>query len=80
MFFSIENLDNPKVGNQQNAYATYDASLRLTAPSGNWRAEVYVNNLNDVLAKNNARIVDPGYVIGQYNEPRMFGLRVGVDW
>ncbi len=80
MYFSIQNLDNPKVGNQQNAYATYDASLRLTAPGGNWRAEVYVNNLNDVLAKNNARIVDPGYVIGQYNEPRMFGVRVGVDW
>ncbi|TWI67760.1 outer membrane receptor protein involved in Fe transport [Pseudoduganella lurida] len=80
MYFSIQNLDNPHVGNMQNAYATYDASLRLTAPSGKWHAELYVNNLSDVFAKNNARIVDPGYVIGQYNDPRMFGLRVGAEW
>lgn len=80
MYFSIQNLDNAKVGNMQGAYATYDASLRLTSPSGRWRAEVYVNNLTDTFAKTNARIVDPGYVIGQYIEPRMFGLRVGADW
>jgi len=80
MYFSIQNLDNPHVGNQQKAYATYDASLRLSAPDGAWRAELYVNNLSDVFAKNNARIVDPGYVIGQYNEPRMFGLRLMADW
>ncbi|WP_229259456.1 TonB-dependent receptor [Duganella aceris] len=80
MYFSIQNLDNPHVGNMQNAYATYDASLRLTAPSGKWHAELYVNNLSDVFAKNNARIVDPGYVIAQYNDPRMFGLRVGAEW
>ncbi|WP_296945638.1 TonB-dependent receptor [uncultured Massilia sp.] len=80
MYFSIQNLDNPHIGNMQKAYATYDASVRLTAPSGKWHAELYVNNLSDVFAKNNARIVDPGYVIGQYNDPRMFGVRVGADW
>jgi iron complex outermembrane receptor protein len=80
MYFSIQNLDNPHIGNMQKAYATYDASLRLTAPSGKWHAELYVNNLSDVFAKNNARVVDPGYVIGQYNDPRMFGLRVGAEW
>lgn len=80
MYFSIQNLDNPHVGNMQKAYATYDAALRLVAPSGKWHAELYVNNLTDVFAKNNARVVDPGYVIGQYNDPRMFGLRVGAEW
>jgi iron complex outermembrane receptor protein len=80
MYFSIQNLDNPHIGNMQNAYATYDASLRLTAPNGKWHAEVYVNNLSNVFAKNNARVVDPGFVIAQYNEPRMFGLRVGAEW
>jgi iron complex outermembrane receptor protein len=80
MYFSIQNLDNAHIGNMQKAYATYDASLRLSAPSGKWHAELYVNNLTDVFAKNNARVVDPGYVIGQYNDPRMFGLRVGAEW
>jgi iron complex outermembrane receptor protein len=80
MYFSIQNLDNAHVGNSQKAYATYDAALRLTAPSGKWHAELYVNNLSDVFAKNNARVVDPGYVIAQYNDPRMFGLRIGAEW
>lgn len=80
MYFSIQNLDNPHVGNMQKGYTTYDASLRLGAPNGKWHAELYVKNLSDVFAKNNARIVDPGYVIGQYNDPRMFGLRVGAEW
>jgi iron complex outermembrane receptor protein len=80
MYFSIQNLDNPHIGNMQKGYATYDASVRLTAPGGKWHAELYVNNLSDVFAKNNARIVDPGYVIGQYNDPRMFGVRIGADW
>jgi iron complex outermembrane receptor protein len=80
MYFSIQNLDNPHVGNMQKGYTTYDASLRLGAPDGTWHAELYVKNLSDVFAKNNARIVDPGYVIGQYNDPRMFGLRVGAEW
>jgi iron complex outermembrane receptor protein len=80
MYFSIQNLDNPHVGNMQKGYTTYDASLRLGAPDGKWHAELYVKNLSDVFAKNNARIVDPGYVIGQYNDPRMFGLRVGAEW
>jgi len=80
MYFSIQNLDNQYVGNSQKAYAIYDASIRLTAPSSKWNAELYVNNFTDVFSKNNARVVDPGYVIGQYNDPRMFGLRVGATW
>jgi iron complex outermembrane receptor protein len=80
MYFSIQNLDNAKVGNQQQAYAIYDASIRLTAPSDKWHAELYVNNLSNKLAKNNARVYDLGYVLAQYNEPRMFGVRLRSEW
>jgi iron complex outermembrane receptor protein len=80
MYFSIQNLDNARVGNQQEAYAIYDASIRLSPPSEKWHAELYVNNLSQVVAKNNARVYDLGYVLAQYNEPRMFGVRLRTQW
>jgi iron complex outermembrane receptor protein len=80
MYFSIQNLDNAHVGNAQAAYTTVDASLRLVAPNEKWHAELYVNNLSNVVAKNNARVYDLGYVLAQYNEPRMIGMRFGTQW
>jgi hypothetical protein len=42
--------------------------------------EAYVKNAGDTISKNFARVVEPGYVLGSYNDPRMFGVRVGARW
>jgi iron complex outermembrane receptor protein len=80
MYFSIFNLDNPHIGTSQAAYATYDASVRLAAPGDKWHAELYVINLSNKFARNNSAVQPPGYILAQFIEPRMFGLRVGTQW
>jgi iron complex outermembrane receptor protein len=85
MYFSLRNLDTPHLSDAQKAYSQVDASLRLSAPGGSkfpWHAELYVRNVGDVRAKTWGGIGGPQqtFSVGSYNDPRMFGLRVGTEW
>jgi iron complex outermembrane receptor protein len=85
MYFSLRNLDTPHLSDAQNAYSQVDASLRLSAPGGSkypWHAELYVRNVGDVRAKNWAGIGGPQqtFTVASYNDPRMFGIRLGTEW
>jgi iron complex outermembrane receptor protein len=85
MYFSLRNLDTPHLSDAQRAYSQVDASLRLSTPSGAkfpWHAELYVRNLGDVRAKTWAGIGGPQqtFTVASYNDPRMFGIRVGTEW
>jgi iron complex outermembrane receptor protein len=85
MYFSLRNLDTPHLSDAQKAYSQVDASLRLSAPGGSkypWHAELYVRNLGDVRAKSWAGIGGPQqtFTVASYNDPRMFGIRLGTEW
>ena len=85
MYFSLRNLDTPHLSDAQQAYSQVDASLRLSAPGGAkypWHAELYVRNVGDVRAKTWAGIGGPQqtFTVAAYNDPRMFGIRVGTEW
>jgi iron complex outermembrane receptor protein len=78
MYFSLRNLDNPHISDSQKAYSTVDASIKLIAPKY-WHAELYVLNLSNTKSKNSASFSN-GFIKGAWNDPRMFGLRVGVEY
>ncbi|QBI01933.1 TonB-dependent receptor [Pseudoduganella albidiflava] len=80
MYFTLRNLDTSHVSDAEPSYGVVDAALRLEAPNGKWHVEAYVKNAGDTISKNFARVVEPGYVLGSYNDPRMFGVRVGARW
>jgi iron complex outermembrane receptor protein len=85
MYFSLRNLDTPHLSDAQQAYNQVDASLRLSSPGGSkqpWHAEIYVRNVGDVRAKTWAGIGGPQqtFTVASYNDPRMFGIRVGTEW
>jgi iron complex outermembrane receptor protein len=85
MYFSLRNLDTPHLSDAQQAYSQVDASLRLSAPGGSkypWHAELYVRNVGDVRAKTWAGIGGPQqtFTVASYNDPRMFGIRLGTEW
>lgn len=78
MYFTLRNLDNAHISDAQKAYAKVDASVKLIAPN-NWQVEAYVLNLTNVKSKNSAES-GGGFIRGMYNDPRMFGIRVGIDY
>ena len=80
MYFTLRNLDNPHISDAQQAYTTLDATLTLTPSGHKWHAEAYVKNWANTIAKNYATVVEPGYVLASYNDPRMYGIRVGAEW
>ncbi len=78
MYFTLRNLDNPHISDAQKAYTKVDASIKLIAP-GNWHAEAYVLNLTNFMSKNSAGD-GGGFIKATWNDPRMFGVRVGFDY
>ncbi len=78
MYFSLRNLDNPHISDAQKAYTKIDASLKLIAPK-NWYAELYVLNAGNTMAKNSATDAG-GFIRGTYNDPRFYGVRLGIEY
>lgn len=79
-YFDIYNDTFAHIGRYQKAYALADASVRLDAPDDKWHLEAYVRNLTD----SHAVYWRGSAVGGQMNaapvEPRMFGIRFGVNY
>lgn len=78
MYFTLRNLDNKHIGDMQKSFAKVDASIKLVAPKY-WRAELYVLNATNKMTKNAAQD-GGGFVRGYYNDPRTYGLRIGIDY
>ncbi|WP_431259369.1 TonB-dependent receptor [Roseateles chitinivorans] len=78
MYFTLRNLDNAHISDGQKAFAKVDASLKLQAPK-DWHAELYVLNATNKMTKNSAQD-GGGFVRGYWNDPRTFGIRVGIDY
>jgi iron complex outermembrane recepter protein len=76
MYFTVRNLDNPKIGDYQDAYTNWNASVRLAPSDGKWDLELWSTNLTNNIVRNwmgqgNAG----GYTYNSYNPPRMYGIR-----
>jgi iron complex outermembrane receptor protein len=85
VYFSLRNLDEAHLSPVQGAYSQFDASLRLNGPSAGrfpWHAELYVRNIADKRVKTWAGAGGPEqtFTVASYNDPRMFGLRMGTEW
>jgi iron complex outermembrane receptor protein len=78
MYFTLRNLDNAHISDGQKAFAKVDASLKLVSPK-NWRAELYVLNATNKMTRNSAQD-GGGFVRGYWNDPRTYGIRVGIDY
>jgi iron complex outermembrane receptor protein len=78
MYFTLLNLDNPHISDGQKAFTKIDASLKLQAPK-TWRAELYVLNATNKMTKNAVQD-GGGFVRAYWNDPRAYGIRVGIDY
>ncbi|MBT9490912.1 MAG: TonB-dependent receptor [Paucibacter sp.] len=78
MYFTLRNLDNAHISDGQKAFTKVDASIKLSAPKS-WYAEVYVYNATNKYTKNSAQD-GGGFVRAMWNDPRMYGVRVGIDY
>jgi len=78
MYFTMLNLDNSHISDGQKAFAKVDASLKLQAPKY-WRAELYVLNATNKMTKNAVQD-GGGFVRAYWNDPRTYGIRVGIDY
>ncbi|MBA4217366.1 MAG: TonB-dependent receptor [Methylibium sp.] len=78
MYFTLRNLDNAHISDAQKAFAKVDASIKLQAPKL-WHAELYVLNATNKMTKNSAQD-GGGFVRGYYNDPRILGLRIGIEY
>jgi iron complex outermembrane receptor protein len=81
MYFTVRNLDNPVIGDYQDAYTNWNAGLRLAGGNGKWQVELWGTNLSNNIVKNwmgqgNAG----GYTFNSYNPPRMFGVRTTINY
>lgn len=79
-YFDVRNDEFQHIGRFQKAYAVGDASIRLDSSEGNWHAEAYVRNISDKRAKNWGGSGLGAQMIASYIEPRMYGVRVGVNY
>ncbi|MDM5177307.1 hypothetical protein PO883_08880 [Massilia sp. DJPM01] len=76
----LRNSEFAHIGRYQKAYAMGDASVRLDTPSDKWHAEAFVRNIADSHAKTSGDSVMGGFMQANFVEPRMFGVRVGVNY
>ncbi|MDC8770462.1 TonB-dependent receptor [Roseateles albus] len=81
MYFTVRNLDNPVIGDYQDAYTNWNASLKLAGASGKWDVELWGNNLSNNIVKNwMGQGQAGGYTSNSYNAPRMYGLRATLNY
>ncbi len=79
-YFDVRNDEFAVIGRYQKAYTLVDASVRLDAPEDQWHAELFVRNATD----SKAAYWRGAGVGAQMNyapvEPRMFGVRFGMNY
>jgi len=78
-FLRDQNVTTAPYRDQQDSWATVDLNLRYNAPGEKWYAELYGTNVTDELV---ATRIDQfgGTVTNNYNEPKMWGARVGFKF
>ena len=81
MYFTPRNLDNPVIGDFQAAYSNWNASLKFAPVDGGWYVELWGTNLTDERVKNwMGQGATGGFTFNSYNPPRMYGVRVNMEF
>ncbi|MCK7597805.1 TonB-dependent receptor [Microbulbifer sp. CAU 1566] len=62
------------------AYSLWSAGIKLEPVAGNWWLDFYGENLTDIAAANDVQEADAATPVYYYGAPRMFGLRVGLQF
>src|SRR6185295_5348977 len=79
MWFDILNYDGAHLSQAQDAYTKVDLGLRLDSPGSRFHAELFCDNVTDEDTKNFFGF-NRGYVKGNYDPPRIYGLRFGYSF
>ena len=79
MFFADNNFDEGPFHSGQEAFATFNASVRLLNTMQGWSSELYVFNLTDELVRNWAD-PGPGYMKASFYAPRTYGVKFRKDF
>ena len=79
MFFADNNFDEGPFHSGQEAFSTFNASLRLTNTMQAWSTELYVYNLTDELVRNWSD-PGPGYLKASFYAPRTYGVKFRKDF
>jgi iron complex outermembrane receptor protein len=79
MFFADNNFDEGPFHSGQEAFTTFNASVRLTNTMQAWSTELYVFNLTDELVRNWSD-PGPGYLKASFYAPRTYGVKFRKDF
>ena len=79
MWLDVQNYNGAHLAQKQDAYAKFDASLRITPPGDNFYVELYGENLGNTATKN-FQGADQGHLRASYDDPRTLGIRMGYDF
>ncbi|MGH8315462.1 MAG: hypothetical protein ACRETU_09985, partial [Steroidobacterales bacterium] len=72
------NYDGPHLSQSQKAYGKIDASLRFAPVRGKYFVELFGENLSNENTKN-FQFFGEGHLMGNYDAPRTFGVRVAYS-
>ncbi len=79
MFFADNNFDEGPFHSGQEAFTTFNASIRLTNTMQAWSTELYVYNLTDELVRSWSD-PGPGYMKASFFAPRTYGVKFRKDF
>jgi len=65
---------------EQESYTKLDLSVKWISASGDWNAQLWVNNATDELITTYTEILSRARVAQDYAAPRTWGLRVGYNF
>jgi outer membrane receptor protein involved in Fe transport len=79
MFFADNNFDEGPFHSGQEAFTTFNASVRLLNTMQGWSSELYVYNLTDELVRSWSD-PGPGYMKASFFAPRTYGIKFRKDF
>lgn len=79
MWMDVQNYDGAHLSQKQSAYTKLDASIRLDSPDDVYYLELSASNITDKETKNFYGF-NQGVVLGSYDDPRLYSLRVGYKF
>jgi iron complex outermembrane recepter protein len=79
MFFADNNFDEGPFHSGQKAFATFNASVRLSNTMQGWSSELYVYNLTNELVRSWSD-PGPGYMKASFFAPRTYGIKFHKDF
>ena len=78
MWLDVQNYDGAHLSQSQKSYGKVDASIKFAPVQGKYFVEFFGENLTDENTKN-FQFFGEGHLMGNYDPPRTYGVRVGYS-